>query len=633
MGGKIRDYRKLAGDIVEAVGGEDNIISATRCATRLRIVLKRSQSDAKRKVAAMPGVITVVENSGQFQVVIGQHVGEVYDEFIGLVNIETNEESQENKGTILNRIIATMSAVFAPFIYILAAAGILQGTLILVNLVWESFAATGTYQVLSFLSWAPFTFLPIFIAITASKHFKTNMYIAVACCAALVSPTWAEMAASIADGNTITFLNLPLTETVYTSSVLPPLFLVWILSYVEKFLNKRINVIVRPLFVPLLCMVIMVPLTILLIGPASTMGANGIANGYNFLAENVPALAGAIIGGFWQAIVIFGVHWGVTPMVLANFDQYGRDSFQAYQTIAVIAQVGAVLGVFLKAKSQEVKKVGVSAGITGIFGITEPAIYGVNLRFKKPFIFGCLSGATGAVVASFFNPYYFAYAGLPGPLTLVNGISSDYPSSIWGILIGSAIAIIMPIVLIQIFGFGEDTATDGAESNAIENQEVAAASDSQAMNKDEEMTSPMTGKVIPLSQVPDEVFSSGAMGEGIAIEPSDNKLVAPFDGAVIMIAPSKHAIGLRSDSGIELLVHIGLDTVTLDGQPFTLHVKDGDKVKKGDLIAEFDLESIKQANLKTITPIIITNSHAYKKVISEDVQSSTVTTNLFTIVK
>lgn len=633
MGGKIRDYRKLAGDIVEAVGGEDNIISATRCATRLRIVLKRSQSDAKRKVAAMPGVITVVENSGQFQVVIGQHVGEVYDEFIGLVNIETNEESQENKGTILNRIIATMSAVFAPFIYILAAAGILQGTLILVNLAWESFPATGTYQVLSFLSWAPFTFLPIFIAITASKHFKTNMYIAVACCAALVSPTWAEMAASIADGNTITFLNLPLTETVYTSSVLPPLFLVWILSYVEKFLNKQINVIVRPLFVPLLCMVIMVPLTILLIGPASTMGANGIANGYNFLAENVPALAGAIIGGFWQAIVIFGVHWGVTPMVLANFDQYGRDSFQAYQTIAVIAQVGAVLGVFLKAKSQEVKKVGVSAGITGIFGITEPAIYGVNLRFKKPFIFGCLSGATGAVVASFFNPYYFAYAGLPGPLTLVNGISSDYPSSIWGILIGSAIAIIMPIVLIQIFGFGEDTATDGADSNAIENQEVAAASDSQTMNKDEEMTSPMTGKVIPLSQVPDEVFSSGAMGEGIAIEPSDNKLVAPFDGAVIMIAPSKHAIGLRSDSGIELLIHIGLDTVTLDGQPFTLHVKDGDKVKKGDLIAEFDLESIKQANLKTITPIIITNSHAYKKVIAEDVQSSTVTTNLFTIVK
>lgn len=633
MGGKIRDYRKLAGDIVEAVGGEDNIISATRCATRLRIVLKRSQSDAKRKVSSMPGVITVVENSGQFQVVIGQHVGEVYDEFIGLVNIETNEDHQENKGTILNRIIATMSAVFAPFIYILAAAGILQGTLILVNLVWESFAETGTHQVLSFLSWAPFTFLPIFIAITASKHFKTNMYIAVACCAALVSPTWAEMAASIADGNAITFLGLPLTETVYTSSVLPPLFLVWILSYIEKFLNKRINVIVRPLFVPLLCMIIMVPLTILLIGPASTMGANGIANGYNFLAENVPALAGAVIGGFWQAIVIFGVHWGVTPMVLANFDQYGRDSFQAYQTIAVIAQVGAVLGVFLKAKSQEVKKVGVSAGITGIFGITEPAIYGVNLRFKKPFIFGCLSGATGAIVASFFNPYYFAYAGLPGPLTIVNGISPDYPSSIWGILIGSAIAIIMPIVLIQIFGFGEDTAADGTESKAVENQEVAAASDSQTMNKDEEMTSPMTGKVIPLSEVPDEVFSSCAMGEGIAIEPSDNKLVAPFDGAVIMIAPSKHAIGLRSESGIELLVHIGLDTVTLDGQPFTLHVKDGDKVKKGDLITEFDLESIKQANLKTITPIIITNSHAYKKVITEDVQSTTLTTNLFTIVK
>ncbi len=246
-----------------------------------------------------------------------------------------------------------MSAVFAPFVYILAAAGILQGSLILINLVSNSFAKTGTYQVLSFISWAPFVFLPIFIAITASKHFKTNTYIAVACCAALVSPTWAEMAAKIADGSSITFLGLPLSETVYTSSVLPPLFLVWILSYLERFLNKSIHEVVRPLFVPFLCMVIMVPVTILLIGPVTTMGANGIAHGYNFLAENVPALAGAIIGGFWQIVVIFGVHWGITPMVLANFDLNGRDSFQAYQTIAVVAQVGAVLGVILKAKAKK----------------------------------------------------------------------------------------------------------------------------------------------------------------------------------------------------------------------------------------------------------------------------------------
>lgn len=328
-----------------------------------------------------------------------------------LVDLEQSEAEEAPKGTVLNRIIATMSAVFAPFVYILAAAGILQGTLILTTLAFPAFAKTGTYEVFSFISWAPFTFLPIFIAITAANHFKVNAFIAVACISALVSPTWADIAARITAGESITFLGIALSGTTYTSSVLPPLFLVWILSYVERFLNKTIHEVIRPLFVPFFSMVLMVPLTILLIGPITTLGAEGIANGYNYLAENAPAVAGLIIGGFWQVIVIFGVHWGVTPMVLANFEQYGRDSFQAYQTIAVIAQIGAVIGVILKARNKETKKVGVSAGLTGIFGITEPAIYGVTLRFKKPFIYGCISGAIGAVTASFFKPYYFAYAG------------------------------------------------------------------------------------------------------------------------------------------------------------------------------------------------------------------------------
>ncbi|MRX73974.1 PTS beta-glucoside transporter subunit EIIBCA [Bacillus lacus] len=627
MAGKVRDYPKLAEDILKAVGGEDNIVGATRCATRLRLVLKRSKPAAKDKVASLPGVITVVENSGQFQVVIGQHVGEVYEEFSKLVNLDTSEKESENKGTVLNRVIATMSAVFAPFVYILAAAGILQGLLILITLLFPAFPETGMYQVFSFISWAPFTFLPIFIAITASKHFKVNTYIAVACSAALVSPTWAEMAAQIAEGGTITFFGLALSETVYTSSVLPPLFLVWILSYLERFLNSRIHEIVRPLFVPFLSLVLMVPLTILLIGPITTMGANGIANGYNFLAENAPAVAGAIIGGFWQVLVIFGVHWGITPVVLANFDQYGRDSFQAYQTIAVIAQVGAVLGVILKAKSQETKKVGVSAGITGLFGITEPAIYGVTLRFKKPFIIGSISGAIGAIAASFFNPYYFAYAGLPGPLTIVNGISPDVPTSIWGILLGVAIAIILPIVLIQIFGFGEDTAKQ-ADETAADNVQGK-----NSKNNEEAIYAPLAGKILPLTNVPDTVFSSGAMGKGIAIEPEDNHLYAPFDGTVVMVAPTKHAIGLRSEAGVELLVHIGLDTVNLKGEPFTLHIEDGAKVKKGDLLIEFDRDDIVKKGLSTITPVIITNSAAYEEILSEETEISRIEDKLFTVVK
>lgn len=388
------------------------------------------------------------------------------------------------------------------------------------------------------------------------------------------------------------------------------------------------NEVIRPLFVPFFSLVLMVPLTILVIGPITTMGAVGIANGYNFLAENAPMLAGAIIGGLWQVIVIFGVHWGVTPMVLANFDLYGRDSFQAYQTIAVIAQVGAVLGVILKAKSQEIKKVGVSAGITGLFGITEPAIYGVTLRFKKPFIFGCISGAVGAIVASFFNPYYFAYAGLPGPLTLVNGISEDVPTSIWGLLIGTAIAIILPVVLIQIFGFGEDTAKQVTEVK----ETPATVEASATLVQEETIASPLSGKVIALSDVPDDVFASGAMGKGYAVEPDGNKVIAPFDGTVVMVAPTKHAIGLRSNTGIELLIHVGLDTVTLDGKPFTVHVKDGDSFKAGDVLTTFDRDIIAAHNISSITPVIVTNSATYADVLVQASNQTDTTTPMLTIV-
>ncbi|WP_066185941.1 MULTISPECIES: beta-glucoside-specific PTS transporter subunit IIABC [Gracilibacillus] len=638
MAEKVRDYTKLAGDILEAVGGEENLESATRCATRLRLVLKHTDPKAKEKVSAMPGVITVVENSGQFQVVIGQHVGEVYDALASQADFEAGDGENENKGTILNRVIATMSAVFAPFVYILAAAGILQGTLILINLIFPAFGETGTYEVFSFMSWAPFTFLPIFIAITASKHFKVNTYIAVAATAALVTPEWADMASRISSGETITFLGIALSETTYTSSVLPPLFLVWILSYVEKFLNKKMPEVVRPLFVPFFSIVIMVPVVLLVIGPLSTWGANGIANGYNFLAEAFPPLAGAIIGAFWQILVIFGVHWGITPMVLSNFEQYGMDSFQAYQTIAVVAQVGAVLGVVLKTKNRETKTVSTSAGITGIFGITEPAIYGVTLRFKKPFIYGCISGAVGAIAASFFNPYYFAYAGLPGPITIVNAINMDeYPMSIFGILLGAAIAIVLPIILVQIFGYGEDTAKEGSKELAAEQGSTEAtdtgASSQEAAPNEEEVHAPLTGKVIQLGDVPDEVFSSGAMGQGIAIDPIDNKLYAPIDCKVAMIAPTKHAIGLQTKTGVEILLHVGLDTVGLDGEPFQVKVEDGQEVQQGDELLEFDQAFIKDKGLQTITPIIVTNMGEFQEIVSEDVQQVTAGDKLFTIVK
>lgn len=618
---KVRDYSKLAQDILDIIG-EDQLINATRCATRLRLVLKEVPEGAKEKIAKLPGVISVVINNGQFQIVIGPHVGEVYDAFVQLTDVESSDV-EEPKGSILNRIIATMSAVFAPFVYILAAAGILQGILILINLAYPAFANSDTYRVFSFISWAPFTFLPIFIAITASKHFKVNTYIAVACCMALVSPDWATMAAEIASGEHLSLLGIQLSQTTYTSSVLPPLILVWLLSYLEKFVEKMLPGVVKALLTPLFCMVIMVPLTILVLGPISAMAANGIANGYNYLVTVAPPLAGAVIGGFWQVFVIFGVHWGITPVVLANFEMYGRDSFQAFQTIAVVAQVGAVLGVFLKAKSKELKGVSLSAFITGIFGITEPAIYGVTLRFKKPFIFGCISGAIGAIVASFFHPYYFAYAGLPSALTIVNGISSEVPTSFIGIVIGCIIAIVGSVVLIQIFGFGETIEADAVLDQELEEKNtVAEGTESSVHNY--LISAPLNGEVVSLNEVPDEVFASGAMGNGLAIKPEGTKIYAPFDGVVTTVIDSKHAIGLTSDEGVELLIHVGIDTVKLAGKPFTCFVEQGQKVKKGEVLLEVDFEQIEAAGYVTITPIIVTNTFAYDQV--KTIKTGAVTT-------
>ena len=630
---QVRDYNKLAHDIIREVGGAQNIVNATRCATRFRLVLKETPAGAKEKISELPGVITVVENNGQFQVVIGTHVGDVYAAAAEILHLDENmEEVEQPKQSVVNRIIATMSAVFAPFVYILAAAGLLQGALILITMAAPDFANTGTYEVLSFMSWTPFTFLPIFIAVTASKHFKCNTFIAVLCCCALVNPSWAEMAARIADGEMIRFIGIKLSETTYTSTVLPPLLLVWLLSYLERFIEKKLPETFRPLLTPMICFIIMVPATILVLGPVSAVTANGIAKGYNFLAATAPALAGAIIGGFWQVVVIFGVHWGITPVNLANFAMNGHDTFQAFQTIAVVAQVAAAFGVFIKSKNKEFKGVALSAGVTGLFGITEPTIYGVTLRLKKPFICGCAGGAIGAVVMSFFHSAYYAYAGLPGPLTIVNAISKDAPMSFPGEVIGCAVAAVIAIVLIQIVGFDDPVAkTENAAAGQISGEEdvkvieTVDTENATAQTTGSENTettaktvdSPLIGQVIPLSEVNDPVFSSEAMGKGCAVIPSEGKVFAPFDGIIVGLLDSHHAVGMESENGIEILIHVGMDTVKLGGKHFTCHIEDGQQVKKGQLLLEFDMDAIKAEGYEIVTPVIITNSDEFTEITTE----------------
>lgn len=617
MAKQVRDYNKLAADIKDAVG-ESNIISAAHCATRLRLVLKETPSEeVTKRISGMPAVIQVVEKGGQYQIVIGTHAKDVYAALAELLHLDENAADQpEVKQGIGNRIIATMSAVFAPFVYVLAAAGLVQGALIIINLFAPSFADTGTYAVLSFISWTPFTFLPAMIAVTASKHFRCNTYIALWCCLALVNPDWSSMAARIADGETIKFLIFDLAQTTYTSSVLPPLFLVLILSYLEHFLEKHVPEVFKSLLIPFICAVIMVPATILVIGPISDAVASGIAVGYNWLYNAVPAVAAAVIGGFWQVVVIFGVHWGVTPMVMSNFENFGCDSFQAVQTCAVVAQAAAALGVFFKSRNKEMKNVSLSASLTGLFGITEPAIYGVTLRLKKPFICGCIGGAIGAVVVSFFGSMNYVYAGLPSLLTSVNAISADNPMSFPGELIGCGVAIVVAIVLVQIVGFDDpveasEPQTAGAAPLAEQPAEATVSAASTTTSSEGfTVYAPLNGEVKELKDVPDDTFAAGILGQGAAIIPTEGKLYAPFDGTVASVFETKHAICLMGPDDSELLIHVGLETVALGGKYFTPAVKDGDTVKAGQLLMEFDLDAISK-QCKTITPVLITNADDY----------------------
>lgn len=454
MAESIRNYDKLGKSIIQLVGGEENIISAQRCATRLRLVLKHTPDDAHEKITKLPGVITVVEKGGQFQIVIGPHVGDVFDVVSGALNLDKNvQEDQGEKQSILNRLIQMMSGVFAPICYILAAAGLIQGVLIIVTKFAPGIVDSGTYQIFNMISWTPFTFLPILIAITASKHFKCNTFVAVVCCLALTNPVWGTIADGIANGETLSFLAIKLTETTYTSTVLPPLILIALQAVWERFLNRRLPDIIKPLLTPVICLVTLVPLTIVAVGPLVQLISNGVAEGYNVLYAVAPPVAAAIVGGLWEVIVIFGVHWGMVPIVIANFAQNGCDSIQIFITMAVISQMAAAFGVCLKTRDKELKAISLSAGITAIFGITEPTIYGVTLPRKKPFIYACIGAGAGSIVASLFGSMNYVYAGLPGLISTVNSMSDANPKSFIGCMVGTAVTIVVTIVLILVLGF------------------------------------------------------------------------------------------------------------------------------------------------------------------------------------
>lgn len=618
MAEQVRDYGKLAKDIIREVGGKGNIVNATRCATRLRLVLTETPQGAKEKISAMPGVITVVEKGGQFQVVIGNHVGDVFEVVSQELGLGTGQDMEEPevKQSIPNRIIATMSGVFAPIVYLLAGSGMIQGILIIIKTFVPEAANAGTFQIFDLMSWAPFTFLPILLSVTAARHFKCDQFTAMACSFALLSPTFTSILEQVAAGEHFTLFGFQLAETSYTSTVLPAIIMVWALSHLEKFVKKRLPDVVKQLLTPMICFAITVPVTLLVIGPVSEIVANGIAQGYNFLNSQVPVLTAGIFGGLWEVLVIFGVHWGMNPIMLADLGLNGSYTMGVYVATAVASQMGAAFGVAVKSRNKGIKNMATSAGITAIFGITEPTVYGITLRLKKPFVCACIASAVACMAAGLLHATYYAYAGLPGPITFINALGDGDTVSMIGAVVATVIAVIGTFILVQFVGF-DDPKEESAEAGTQSDDVQTAAEETKEVPAGEcreEIASPIKGELVELGSIHDDVFASGAMGPGVAVIPEEGKVYAPADGTVSTLFDTLHAIGITTSAGAELLIHVGMDTVKLGGKYFTAHTQTGAEIKKGDLLLEFDMDKIKEAGFDLATPVIVTNADDFDTV-------------------
>ena len=599
------DYHKTAMELLKELGGNDNITNVTHCATRLRFILKDESIVNKDKVAKIPGVITTVQAGGQFQVVIGNHVKDAYEHMIKMVTID--EEAAKGTGNkkvgIVSRIIDVISAIFAPFLYTLAACGILQGILGVLVALNAIDTAGGTYQILNFISWTAFTFLPVLIAVTASKKFGVNTFIALVIACALVCPDYIAM---VNAAKPVYFLGMKVQLLSYTSSVIPIILSIWIASYVQKFFDKYLPIVIRNLFTPMFTIAIMVPLTLLAFGPIGNTIGGAIGGIYNTLYNLSPIVAGLVVGGLWEVLVIFGVHWGITPVTVGNYANLGYDTFTGLQASAVFSQAGATFGGFLKTKNKDMKGVSASAAITGLFGITEPAIYGVNLRLKKPMICGCIAGAVGGAIGGAFHAVSWSY-NMPGIATLPAYFKAGHLTPFIGLVISIVVAFVLGAVLTYIVGF---------EDKVEETKEIEETTTETNGEATSEFVAPVTGNVIPVNQVKDEAFASEAMGKGVGIEPENGKVYAPFDGNVDAVFPTGHLVGLSDGNGAEVLIHIGVDTVKLEGKGFKTYVSQGDKVKKGDLLVEFDVELLKKEGYDATVMFITTDTSKDVQVLS-----------------
>ena len=635
-------YEELAKQIVEHVGGSENVISLTHCITRLRFKLRDEKKADDEYLKNLDGVVTVMKSGGQYQVVIGNKVADVYAKvmpLLGTQNAADKEDTVQNQ-KILDRFIDIISGIFQPILGVMAACGMIKGFNVLFFAMGFYSDTSGGYLVLNAIGDALFMFLPLFLGYTSAQKFGLKPMVGLVIGAIMCYPTIQnsmlgrtfEPMYTVFDGTIfatpvyIDFFGIPLMAMDYTSTVIPVIFIVYFASKCEKLFNKHVPDLVKFFFVPMLTVIIAIPAGLLLIGPVTTLGANIIADTVMNIRDISPLIAGAVVGLTWQILVIFGLHWGFIPIYINNIVTYGYDNVMMPFFACTFATSAVVLAIFCKTKDKKLKEMCLPNFISGIFGVTEPAIYGILVPLKKPLIVSCIAGGIGGGFYGAFNFRKFMMGGMGifefPAMVAPDGSLSNLMVAFAGVAITMVVAFVMMFVT---FKDKQTVAVSIANAAASEKTTVAETEKSSSgENKNEklikniEIKSPLKGSIIPLSQVQDGAFAAEILGKGAAVVPQEGIVTSPVNGTVSTLFPTLHAIGIMSDEGAELLIHIGLNTVQMNGKGFKAFVQQGDKITVGQKLIEFDMDLLQKEGYCLETPVVVTNTANYLDVLAEN---------------
>lgn len=605
-------YENLAKEILENVGGKENINSLTHCVTRLRFRLKDESKANDEALKNNPGVVTVMKSAGQYQVVIGNHVPLVYADVCELAGISngTQQVEEEAPQGLFNKLIDVISGCFQPILGPLCAAGIIKGlNALLVFILGSSFNNSGTYMILNAIGDSIFNFLPIILGYTAAKKFNVNVIVGMIIGATLCYPTIQTDTLSAAGkaigtlpfiGSYYTkFIGIPFVSGNYTSTVVPVICIVALAAQIQKIAKKFVPEMLQNFFVPFFVLIISLPIGLLVIGPVVSLLTTVLSNMFAGLYAFSPIVTAFVIGALWQCLVIFGLHWALVPMAMVNIGNLGYDTILPGMLGTTFAATGVLAAMYLKLKDENKKALAIPGVISAFCGVTEPAIYGFLLPEKTPFVFSCIGGAVGGAIMGTVAVKQYVIGGL-GIFSVVNFISpKGNATGMIVSLIAGAVSLVVGFVLTMIFYKTNDQQVENKEVTKLEEETILA---------------PIKGEVKPIEESSDAAFASGALGKGVVILPEEGKVYAPVTGTVTVLFPSLHAIGITSDAGVELLIHIGINTVQLNGEGFTAHIKQGDQIKQGQLLVEFDMNKIKEAGYTLETPVLVTNYADLKEV-------------------